>query len=311
MTAEVILCGGKRVLLPPLLQWSVCRTDGDPCGSFRLRVCMAEKSAQILDKVLEIRCREGAKTVFAGVVDDAEILVSEDGIFLEMTGRSMAAKLLDNQVRAQEFVSAQLTDILKTYVYPYGIDKVDADRMDAVPQFVVETGYTCWQVLAGFCRHSADIFPRFSADGTLILKKNADRARFRILPEQILSLRDGHSRYAAASKQTLINTRNGQLQTAVNEAFTNSGVKRERVAALTGTKLRANFRTAQQRIDDTAKLTRQVQIELLGSFLAEPCDLVELSVPQIGLSGVFSVQAVKSGFDDTGRKCTLDLYEMR
>ena len=41
---------------------------------------------------------------------------------------SLAALLLDNQVRAAEYLSAQLADILKSYVLPYGVTKRRAVR---------------------------------------------------------------------------------------------------------------------------------------------------------------------------------------
>lgn len=309
MTATVYLANGKTVQLSELLQWSVRRTDGDPCGSFRLRLLMQPEMANWLEAATEVVLQENGKGVFTGVVDDCEVLVGKNGLFLDITGRSMAARLLDNQVRAQEFVSAQLPDILNNYVYPYGIKKIDADKLPAVPQFVVETGYTCWQVLAGFCRHSADVFPYFAADGTLVLRKNAQGAVHRIGAEELLSLRDNRSRFAVSSMQVLVNTKTGLQQTATNAAFYENGGRRVCVFSQVGTKIRAAFRTPQQKLDDTAKLARQVEAELLGSFFAEPRDVVELCVPQVGMLERFSVSAVESSFDDTGRKCTLELIK--
>ena len=89
-----------------------------------------------------------------------------------------------NQVRAAEFVSAQLADILRLYVKPCGITRIDAAPMGQVANFAVETGYTCWQVLTGFCRHSAEIFPRFLPDGTLVSPPLEDLAPF--LPREEL-----------------------------------------------------------------------------------------------------------------------------
>ena len=309
MTATAILADGRQMALPVLLQWAVRRTDGDPCGSFRLRTLMQAKMAAWLDAAAEIVMEEGGRTVFTGVIDDCETEVTARGVFLDVTGRSMAARLLDNQVRAQEFISAQPEDILNTYVRPYGIKKVDAEQMPAVAQFVVETGYTCWQVLAGFCRHSADIFPRFSADGTLVLRKSTGGKLHEVEAGQILSLRDNRSRFAVSSMQVLVNTKTGQQQTATNEAFMKNGGRRVLVGAQIGTKTRATFRTAQQRLDDAARSAREVEVELAGGLSAEPCDRVRLNVPQIGVNETFWVRAVEHSADETGRKCTLELMK--
>ena len=170
MTGYVTMCDGRRSALPALLQWDIKLTDGDPCDGFSVCFPYERALAQTLRGAVFFTAEEDGATVFTGVVDDYEITLDAKGLLAEMTGRGMAARLLDNQVRAAEYLSAQLADILKSYVLPYGVTKLRAVQMPAVERFVVETGYSCWQVLAGFCRHSADIFPRFLPDGTLVLE---------------------------------------------------------------------------------------------------------------------------------------------
>ena len=183
MTGYVTMCDGRRSALPALLQWDIKLTDGDPCDGFSVCFPYERALAQTLRGAVFFTAEEDGATVFTGVVDDYEITLDAKGLLAEMTGRGMAARLLDNQVRAAEYLSAQLADILKSYVLPYGVTKLRAVQMPAVERFVVETGYSCWQVLAGFCRHSADIFPRFLPDGTLVLEPETPgktvRLRFR------------------------------------------------------------------------------------------------------------------------------------
>ena len=78
--------------------------------------------------------------------------------------------------------------------------------MPPVAQFVVQTGATCYQALAGFCRHSADIFPRFLADGTLVLRKNALGKQV-WLGDEILQAQYVRNRYGVAAKQRLDDAR--------------------------------------------------------------------------------------------------------
>ena len=183
MTGYVRTCDGRRLTLPALLQWSVRLTDGDPCDSFSVRFLYEAELSEALRKAVLFEAEELGRTAFTGVVDDYEIRMDKKGLLVEMTGRGLAALLLDNQVRAAEYVRAQLEDILSTYVRPYGIVNIRAAAMPPVERFVVETGYTCWQVLAGFCRHSAEIFPRFLPDGTLELRV---RDNGRGLPPELL-----------------------------------------------------------------------------------------------------------------------------
>lgn len=77
---------------------------------------------------------------------------------------------------------------------------------------------TCYQALAGFCRHSAEIFPRFLADGTLVLRKEAAGSSIR-LGSEILTAQYVRNRYGVAARQVLINTRNGSYQAADYAGF--------------------------------------------------------------------------------------------
>ena len=132
MTGYVRTCDGRRLTLPALLQWSVRLTDGDPCDSFSVRFLYEAELSEALRKAVLFEAEELGRTAFTGVVDDYEIRMDKKGLLVEMTGRGLAALLLDNQVRAAEYVRAQLEDILSTYVRPYGIVNIRAAAMPPV-----------------------------------------------------------------------------------------------------------------------------------------------------------------------------------
>ena len=135
MTGYVRTCDGRRLTLPALLQWSVRLTDGDPCDSFSVRFLYEAELSEALRKAVLFEAEELGRTAFTGVVDDYEIRMDKKGLLLEMTGRGLAALLLDNQVRAAEYVRAQLEDILSTYVRPYGIVNIRAAAMPPVVSY--------------------------------------------------------------------------------------------------------------------------------------------------------------------------------
>ncbi|MBQ5749666.1 MAG: hypothetical protein IIV87_05860 [Oscillospiraceae bacterium] len=298
---------GKRTQLPRLLQWEIRRTDGDPCDGFSVLFVFDAAWSELLPQMVRFDAEEGAKTVFAGVVDDYEIRFGCDGLLCEVTGRGMAAKLMDNEVRAAEYASAQLEDILRTYVRPYGISRIEADKMGQVHQFAVETGDTCWQVLCGFCRHSANIYPRFLADGTLVLKQQTPQSHITILENQVLEACFTENRYGVASKQIQVNTRNGSQVTAENAAFIARGGASVRVNGRTGTKIRAVWRTAQQRLEDSMRESALLKVRVAGAFVAEPLDAVTLRLQRLGITGTFTVQSVQTVCDEHGLSCTLIL----
>ena len=297
---------GKRTALPALLQWSVKRTDGEPCDSFSVQFACGKKTASLLEGATEFQAVEAGKVVFTGIVDDFELRLGRDGALAEITGRGMAGRLMDMQTLAAEYVTAQLEDILNAYVRPCGITKIEADEMPPVAQFVVQTGATCYQALAGFCRHSADIFPRFLADGTLVLRKDA-HGKTVWLGDEILQAQYVRNRYGVAARQVLINTRNGSMQAADYAEFQKLGGTRVQYAGMTGNKIRASFRTAKQRLDDAKRDEKLLYVTAPGVFLAEPLDMVSVKLDALGISGTFTVQEAQSGCDETGATCTLIL----
>ena len=308
MTGCLRLCSGVAVSLPPLLEWSIRQTDGDPCGSFS--VCFAFETAwlPVLKQAVGFTAEDDGRTVFTGLVDDFAVKLDRRGALAEVSGRSMAAALMDNQVRAAEFVSAQLADILRLYVKPYGITRIDAAPMGQVANFAVETGYTCWQVLVGFCRHSADIFPRFAPDGTLVLRKNTNPRRVVIEPEQVRACSYVQNRYGAAARQVMVNTRTGQQQVAENAELRRLGIQCTHVSGMTGGgKLRATWRTAAQRLADSARELRQAMVQLTGMADVSPGDAAELRLPGLGAAEELSVAAVVHCGGETGVFTTLEL----
>ena len=309
MTGYVTMCDGRRSALPALLQWDIKLTDGDPCDGFSVCFPYERALAQMLRGAVFFTAEEDGATVFTGVVDDYEITLDARGLLAEMTGRGMAARLLDNQVRAAEYVRAQLEDILSTYVRPYGIVNIRAAAMPPVERFVVETGYTCWQVLAGFCRHSAEIFPRFLPDGTLVLGETEKIQTVRLRQGRCISAALSDSRYGLSSRQILVNTRTGQQIAAENSEFLRRGGSCVKVQGLTGNKVRATWRTAAQRLEDARRDKHLIEVCVPGSFTAQPLDRVELTLPAMGVEGVFTVQAAESVCGDAGVTCTLTLRE--
>ena len=308
MIGIVTSCTGARTQLPALFQWSVKRTDGEPCDSFSVQFLCRKTTKALLEQATEFQAYEKGKLVFTGIVDDFELRLGKEGALAELTGRGMAARLMDMQTPAAEYVNAHLEDILNAYVRPCGITKIDADKMGKVSNFVVQTGATCYQALAGFCRHAAEIYPRFLADGTLVLRREQAGKEIR-LGGDFLQAQYVRNRYGVAARQVLINTRDGSMEQARYEAFEALGGTSVRYAGRTGDKIRASFRTAKQRLDDAKRDERLLYVTYPGSFLAEPLDKVTVLADALGLRGTFTVQEAQSVCDETGTTCTLILRE--
>lgn len=261
MTGYVTMCDGRRSALPALLQWDIKLTDGDPCDGFSVCFPYERALAQMLRGAVFFTAEEDGATVFTGVVDDYEITLDARGLLAEMTGRGMAARLLDNQV------------------------------------------------LAGFCRHSADIFPRFLPDGTLVLEPETPGKTVRLRQAQCLRVRALDSRYGLSSRQVMVNTRTGAQTAAENAPFIALGGSCVKVHGMTGSKLRATWRTAQQRLEDDRRGKRLIEVRVPGAFTAQPMDRVELELEKMGIAGTYTVQAAESVCGADGMYCILTLRE--
>ena len=146
MIGMVTSCTGKQTLLPALLQWNIKRTDGEPCDSFSVQFLCGKTTKELLEQATEFRATEKGRVVFTGIVDDFELRLGKEGAIAELTGRGMAARLMDMQTPAAEYVSAQLEDIrlcqtLRHYENPGGRDA-------AGPEFCGADGR---DVLSGAC----------------------------------------------------------------------------------------------------------------------------------------------------------------
>ena len=82
-----------------------------------------------------------------------------------------------------------------------------------------------------------------------------------------------------------------------------------KVQGLTGNKVRATWRTAAQRLEDARRDKHLIEVCVPGSFTAQPLDRVELTLPAMGVEGVFTVQTAESVCGDAGVSCTLTLRE--
>ena len=108
--------------------------------------------------------------MFSGVVDECEVNQGTEGLRLEVSGRGMAALLLDNEALGQDYGTATLEDILRDHVAPYGIELAGEASLPAVSPFSVPTGSSEWAVLYEFAQYCGGVCPRFDRAGRLVLE---------------------------------------------------------------------------------------------------------------------------------------------
>ena len=121
MKGYITTCDGVQFELPMLLQWEFSYTGSVPCDSFTLRCPYEAAMAETLRRAVRFTAKENGAVEFAGVVDETSVTCDEKGLQLELSGRGMAALLLDNEAEAVSYQRATMEEILKNHVTPYGV----------------------------------------------------------------------------------------------------------------------------------------------------------------------------------------------
>ena len=312
MTGELTCWDGRRIALPDVTGWKFQYGMGSPCDSFLLTCLWEPEGEDPLAEAVIFTAAEDGETVFTGVVDECERGWNGGGGFLTVSGRSMAARLLDNEALGMEYQVATWQDILRDHVAPYGVECLPGGgNLPAVPGFVVETGSSEWQVVYQFCRYYGGVTPRFDRQGRLDVGPWPETAGLCLgagAAVTALTLRD--QRYGVLS-QVLVRDRTTQAVRTVEEAdFARRGGMSRRVLTMPGRSTYQAMRySGEYQLTRAREELRRLEIELPGSFLAWPGELVEVDLPRGTGRGVWRVAEMTCGLDEQGRYTRLSLGE--
>lgn len=300
MEATLLCWDGRKITLPQVTQWAFQYGRGTPCDSFSV-TCLWEPEEDLLAEAVTFTAVEQGETVFTGVVDECERGWDEQGGFLTVSGRSMAARLLDNEALGMDYQVATWQDIVRDHVTPYGVQTVGTG-LPAVSGFSVAVGSSEWQVVYEFCRYYGGITPRFDRLGRLVATHWEEGQRL-VLGENAavttLTLRD--QRYGVLSQILMRDKTTGAVQTVENQDFRRRGGRCRRVLTMPGkSSYQAMRYSGNYQLERSAEELRQLEVELPGAFLAWPGDLVEIGLGKPVGRGTWRVAETVSGMDERG-----------
>ena len=202
MRGELTLYGGARYALPELLQWDVRLTGGVPCDSFTFQCLYQPEQAPLLEQAWRITLEDGEKFYLHGVVDEYELVQGEQGRLLTISGRGMAALLLDNESTAVEYGRPTLSELLRNHVNPYGISWEPFTELRGEGVYAVASGSSQWKALSGFTRCCGGFEPRMTPKGVLQVTPWRDSGVRHVIDEKtpVLELRWRDKRYGVYSE---------------------------------------------------------------------------------------------------------------
>ena len=309
MTGYVFSPQGDSIQLPQPLSWVFQYTAGVPCDSFRLRCIWEGKSQAEPSQWATFQAVEGGEVKFTGVVDECETVLSQEGFYFEVSGRGMAARLLDNEALSQDYEIATLADILRDHVAPYGITVGQQSAMGAVSQFTVAAGSSEWSVLYDFVRYHNGVSPRFDQQGRLLLTPWEEGKQLVLdgsVPVTRMVCRD--RRYGVLSQVVVRDRYQNRTEVVDNRDFQALGGRRRQVVTMPGkSQYQAMRYSGQFQLEQSALQQLRLEVEVPELFFAKPGDLVRLEQPNWGRNGLYRVAEAQVGQDEQGAWTQLEL----
>ena len=302
MRGYVTDCRGERWILPELTAWRLEYTAGGPCDSFWLRCpWQAGNESSPADWVTFTAEHEGER-VFTGVVDECEAALTRDGFTLEVSGRGMAALLLDNEALGQDYGVATQADILRDHVTPYGIETAPGAALPAVSRFSVATGSSEWSVVYDFARYYGGVAPRFDRLGRLVLTGWND-GQERVLgdgaPVTGMVCRD--RRYGVLSQVLVRDRYSGAVEPVENDAFRAAGGRARRVLTMPGRSTYKAMRySGQFQLDRSAAGLKELEVTVAQPFCAWPGELVRVERSGWDRGGLYRASQVTVELSENG-----------
>ncbi len=311
MTAYVTDSSGVCWTLPKPAAWRMEYTAGVPCDSFWMRCIWDRDNAAKPESWVGFAAEHEGCRVFTGVVDECEVSVSAKGRLLEVSGRGMAALLLDNEALGQDYQVATQEDIIRDHVRPYGISTAPGDKLPAVEQFSVSTGSSEWSVVYEFARYYGGVYPRFDREGRLVLSGWRDERELILdgsVPLLALIRRD--RRYGVLSQVVIRDRWSGAAETLSNQEFAAAGGRARRIITLPSrSSYKATRYSGQFQLEQSSSKWKRMEVTVGRAFWVWPGELVNVNRQGLDWNGRYRAVEVTVGMDEGGCWSRIELVD--
>ena len=311
MECSVIKKDGSSMILPPALQWRFSYGTGLPCDSFSLR-CLWERGREgELNEAALFHAAENGERVFTGVIDEFSCVCGEDGLYLELSGRGMAARLLDNEAVPMQYSRATCADIIANHVTPYGVETAGSPSLPAVENFSVSSGVSEWSVVYDFaCCHGGTV-PRFDRMGRLVLAEHDDNGPLELgdtAPVTGWVYRE--QRFGVLSHVAVRQQGTWNMRWAENTGFLSRGGCARRIVTVPCEAGPDTMRyTAEYQIRASQAEQLRLTVTLAGAHFIRPGQLVYFQRENFGKNGFYRTAGVEVSCGSGGLFTVLELGE--
>lgn len=310
MTAYLTDFNGCTAQLPVLLGWDLRHGLGNPCDAFDIKFLYNPSMLGILSDATRFKAVFNDETVFFGVVDDFTVTADDFGMTASVSGRGLAALLLDNESAPAEYFYPSLQFILDHHVYPWGISDVLTSNIPTCSAFSVSGGSSQWKILEDFVWFSGGIRPRFSKDGVLLLDKSPGKNLVIDKNTPVFSHKYCEQRYGIISS-VLVNNKALNITSIVeNQEFSARGGNCRRVVSVPrNTFYDAMRHTGNYQLERSKEEQISLEISLLKPFAAFPGDRLTIEDSPLGICGSFLVSESRCWANENGGGTVLTLLD--
>ena len=311
IACRVIRNDSSCLELPAATQWSFSYGTGLPCDSFYIRCPWDQGREKELSGAALFHAEWNGERVFTGVVDEYACVCGEGGLYLEVSGRGMAARLLDNEAFPARYQRATLTDILYAHVTPYGIEVVGTPFLPPVADYFVSSGVSEWSALYNFTCYPSGTIPRFDRMGRLVLEKHSDAVVFTVDDKSpVTEWTYREQRYGVLSRVAVRQPATRLVHWAENEEFTAQGGCARRIITVPNDTRQGTLRhTADYQLKASQNERVRLSITLAAAFPAWPGEIVEVQRGGFGANGRYRVVRTEVSCDSAGLSTLLELGE--
>ncbi len=311
MRCWVRMGDGGEMELPTAVSWRFCYGTGTPCDSFFLRCLWERGQEELLGGACRFYAQWEGERVFTGVVDEFAVTCGAQGLYLELSGRGMAALLLDNEAMTAEYQRCGWADIEAGHVAPYGIPTAGGEGLPVVEGFTVASGESEWSVVRRYACYYGGVVPRFDREGRLVLGGHQDG--------QTLRVREGggvtgweyrEERHGVLSQVAVRRRTTWGTQWVSDPEFIAQGGCARRVITVPNTTGTAAMRyTAGYQLRAARSGRVRLRLTLAGAFLAWPGQLVQVELEGFGKNGIYRAAQSEVACGGGGISTTLTLGE--
>ena len=312
MTGRILTYDHGAYDLPVLLEWKLIYTGSVPCDEFSVTCLYSAEMAEVLHRAVSFLAMDGTTLLLRGMVDEYVIRQSEAGRTVTITGRGLAARLLDNESRAMTYQAATLEEILRNHVTPYGISCARTACVRASSVYTVPSGTSQWKALEKFCQTYGGFTPGFLRDGSLVAAAESGGKRFSVDDNtNLLSLTKRENHYGVLSEVLVVDKTRNVSYVVKNQDFLSRGGQCRRVLYTPGQstwgamRYTGEYQIAQSREDEVV-----LTACLPGTVAISPGDRVALNVNACGLTGEYRVSEAEHSSSQAGETTTITMKEI-